>query len=129
MGNTFASTEHARRSRSANNAGVPGQDYKIELTLTSEQAARKYSHELKIEGETLFIEIPANVKTGDSFRFVGAGGKGKKGGPYGDLHVFIRVENDEKPKRRRSHASERKYTFSSGGTVTTVTIKVEVPLS
>ena len=47
----------------------------------------------------LRINIPAGVDTGTKLRVSGEGNVGLKGGPPGDLYVFIKVRNDSKLKR------------------------------
>ena len=47
----------------------------------------------------LRINIPAGVDTGTKLRVSGEGNVGLKGGPPGDLYVFIKVKNDSKLKR------------------------------
>ncbi len=47
----------------------------------------------------LRINIPPGVDTGTKLRVSGEGNAGLKGGPSGDLYVFIRVKNDSKLKR------------------------------
>jgi len=47
----------------------------------------------------LRINIPSGVDTGTKLRVSGEGNAGLKGGPSGDLYVFIKVKND--PKLRR----------------------------
>ena len=47
----------------------------------------------------LRINIPAGVDTGTKLRVSGEGDVGLKGGPPGDLYVFIKVKNDSKLKR------------------------------
>ena len=47
----------------------------------------------------LRINIPAGVDTGTKLRVSGEGNAGLKGGPSGDLYVFIKVKNDAKLKR------------------------------
>ena len=45
------------------------------------------------------MNIPAGVDTGTKLRVSGEGNVGLKGGPPGDLYVFIKVKNDSKLKR------------------------------
>ena len=45
------------------------------------------------------VKIPAGIDTGMRLRVSGEGEAGSKGGPAGDLYVFIEVEQDEKFKR------------------------------
>jgi molecular chaperone DnaJ len=47
----------------------------------------------------LRINIPAGVDTGTKLRVSGEGNVGLKGGPPGDLYVFIKVKSDSKLKR------------------------------
>ncbi len=47
----------------------------------------------------LRINIPAGVDTGTKLRVSGEGNVGLKGGPPGDLYVFIKVKNDPHLKR------------------------------
>ena len=47
----------------------------------------------------LRINIPPGVDTGTKLRVSGEGNAGLKGGPSGDLYVFLKVRNDSKLKR------------------------------
>ncbi len=47
----------------------------------------------------LRINIPSGVDTGTKLRVSGEGNAGLKGGPSGDLYVFIKVKNDPRLKR------------------------------
>ena len=47
----------------------------------------------------LRINIPAGVDTGTRLRVSGEGNAGQRGGPSGDLYVFIKVKNHPKLKR------------------------------
>ena len=47
----------------------------------------------------LRINIPPGVDTGTKLRVSGEGNAGQKGGPSGDLYVFIKVKADPKLKR------------------------------
>jgi molecular chaperone DnaJ len=49
--------------------------------------------------KTLSVKIPAGVDTGARLRLQGEGEGGLRGGPSGDLYVFIGVEEDEIFKR------------------------------
>jgi molecular chaperone DnaJ len=42
------------------------------------------------------VEIPAGIADGQRLRVVGRGHAGERGGPPGDLYVFIRVAEDER---------------------------------
>ncbi len=45
--------------------------------------------------KTVELKIPAGVETGSRLRLRGEGEKGERGGPPGDLYVFIHVEEHE----------------------------------
>ena len=47
----------------------------------------------------LRLNIPSGVDTGTKLRVAGEGNAGLKGGPSGDLYVFIKVKKDPKLKR------------------------------
>lgn len=47
------------------------------------------------EGKTVQLKIPAGVETGSRLRLRGEGEGGERGGPDGDLYVFIEVEPHE----------------------------------
>ena len=48
----------------------------------------------------LRINIPAGVDSGTRLRVSGEGNAGLKGGPSGDLYVFLTVKNHEIFKKR-----------------------------
>tara|TARA_B100000214_G_scaffold373929_1_gene355372 strand:+ start:237 stop:1370 length:1134 start_codon:yes stop_codon:yes gene_type:complete len=54
---------------------------------------------LKQVRKKLRINIPAGVDTGTRLRVSGEGNAGPRGGPSGDLYVFIKVKNHSKLKR------------------------------
>ena len=49
--------------------------------------------------EKITYNIPAGVDTGTKLRVSGEGNVGLKGGPAGDLYVFIKVKNNSQLKR------------------------------
>lgn len=67
--------------------------------------------------------MPAGVDDGNKLRVKGEGDAGAKGGPVGDLYVFLNVKSDPKFKRTgKDIYSEQKVLieqqFSIGSTVT-----------
>lgn len=52
------------------------------------------------EMRELSVRIPAGVDTGTRLRLRGEGEAGKNGGPFGDLYVFIQVEEDKVFRRQ-----------------------------
>ena len=45
------------------------------------------------------VNIPCGVDTGNKLRVAGEGDAGSKGGPAGDLYIFLNVNNDSNFKR------------------------------
>lgn len=45
------------------------------------------------------VNIPCGVDTGNKLRVAGEGDAGSRGGPAGDLYIFLQVKNDETFKR------------------------------
>ncbi len=80
----------------------------------------------------LRINIPAGVDTGTKLRVSGEGNVGLKGGPAGDLYVFIKVKNDPKLKRDGvTIYSEITISYLQailGDTIQTVTVDGKVDL-
>jgi molecular chaperone DnaJ len=52
------------------------------------------------ESKQLTIEIPAGIDDGNRLRVRGEGDAGPKGGPPGDLYVFISVKRDNRFQRK-----------------------------
>lgn len=54
---------------------------------------------LKSKTKQIKVTIPAGVEDGNKLRVRGEGDAGPKGGPAGDLYIFLRVKPDEKFRR------------------------------
>ena len=67
--------------------------------LISDPCANCGGNGVKQVRKKLRINIPPGVDTGTKLRVSGEGNAGQKGGPSGDLYVFIKVKTD--PKLRR----------------------------
>lgn len=60
--------------------------------------------------------MPAGVDDGNKLRVKAEGDAGAKGGPVGDLYVFLNVKSDPKYKRTgKDIYSEQKVTDDGGG--------------
>lgn len=53
--------------------------------------------------ETLEVEVPPGVDTGQKLRWTGRGGPGADGGPPGDLYIVIRLEDHPLFEREGNH--------------------------
>lgn len=75
---------------------------------------------------SLEIRIPPGVDTGNRIRVAGEGEPGMRGGPNGDLYVFIQVRADKRFQRSGNDVlSEAKISFPTaalGGTVSVETV-------
>jgi len=85
---------------------------------------------------SLSVNIPAGVETGTRIRLASEGEAGMRGGPAGDLYIFIEVENHPIFDREGSHLHCRvpvsMITAAMGGTIEVPTIdggrsRVKIP--
>jgi curved DNA-binding protein len=70
-----------------------------ELEVTLREAVLGGERELKLDGRTLRVKIPAGVGDGSQIRLAGQGGAGRHGGKAGDL--FLKVRLADHPLLRR----------------------------
>jgi curved DNA-binding protein len=74
---------------------MSGQDYEATARISLEDAHRGTSLQLNIQQEdgphTLEVTIPAGVREGQKLRLRGKGGKGRNGGPDGDIYLNIAI--------------------------------------
>ena len=85
---------------------------------------------------SLSVNIPAGVETGTRIRLAGEGEAGMRGGPAGDLYIFIEVENHPIFDREGTHLHCRvpvsMITAAMGGTIEVPTMdggrsRVKIP--
>src|SRR5512145_2999501 len=76
-----------------------GGNAEAELEVTLREAVLGGDRELRVDGKTLRVKIPAGVTDGSQIRLSGQGGAGRHGGKAGDL--FLRVRLAEHPLVRR----------------------------
>jgi curved DNA-binding protein len=77
----------------------PGPDAEAELLVDLRDAALGAERDLRIDGKTLRVKIPAGVTDGSRIRLTGQGGEGTNGAPPGDLYLVVRLR--EHPGVRR----------------------------
>ncbi len=68
-----------------------GQDYKVETTLTLEEAYHGATRMLDLNGKKIRMKIKPGAYNGQKLRVKGKGGPGAGGGEAGDLYVHITV--------------------------------------
>jgi curved DNA-binding protein len=72
---------------------MPGRDFETEVRIGLEDAYRGASLDLHVDdgagGRTLVVTIPPGVIDGQKLRLRGKGGRGRHGGPAGDIYLHI----------------------------------------
>jgi curved DNA-binding protein len=76
-----------------------GAHAEAELEIALRDAVLGGERDLRIDGRTLRVKIPAGVGDGSQIRLAGQGGPGARGGPSGDLYLTLRIR--EHPHVRR----------------------------
>lgn len=70
---------------------VPGADQEAELGLTLEEAYRGGRRQIRLDGRTYTVAIPAGVTEGQRIRLAGEGGRGSRNAPPGDLYLVVYI--------------------------------------
>ncbi len=93
LSDLFAAFGQGRSGSRKGPVATPGRDYDSALTVSLEDAHRGATLDLRLADEggerTLQVTVPAGVREGQKLRLRGKGGKGRHGGPDGDIYLHI----------------------------------------
>lgn len=76
-----------------------GEDYTAELHLELLDAYTSHKQTLNVNGKKLRITVPAGIENGQTIKIPEQGGKGRNGGPNGDLFITFSIANHSIFKR------------------------------
>ncbi|EAR15022.1 DnaJ C-terminal domain-containing protein [Robiginitalea biformata] len=102
--------------------GFRGPDLRAGLELDLRDVYETHQRTLTVGGKNIRITIPAGIEDGQTIRIRGYGGKGRNGGPDGDLYITFALRNST-PFRREGANLYRTVeipltTAVLGGTIT-----------
>jgi curved DNA-binding protein len=90
LGDLFEALGRGRRGPQAGPRPVAGRDYETTVEISLEDASRGKTVRLQLDaGVALDVTIPAAVRDGQKLRLRGKGGKGRNGGPDGDIYLHV----------------------------------------
>lgn len=78
---------------------VRGEDHNMQISITMKEAFTGTKRKLKVNGETIEINIKAGIANGQVIKLTGKGRRGKNGGPNGDLLLTIKISESNDLER------------------------------
>jgi curved DNA-binding protein len=109
-----------------------GEDYNAELQLDLTDAYKTHKQTLTVNDKKIRITIPAGIENGQTIKIPGHGGKGKNGGPDGNLYITFSIANHRDFKRSGNDlfttVNLDLYTAVLGGEITIETLNGKVKL-
>jgi curved DNA-binding protein len=99
LGGMFGGGRVRRTGRGAGGWGaMPGADQESEIEISVDEAYHGTRRGLSLSGADgtrgLEVTVPAGVTDGQRIRLAGQGGRGRDGGPPGDLYLIVRIRPD-----------------------------------
>jgi curved DNA-binding protein len=88
------------RSGSSNMRTSRGQDYRLDLNITMEEAYAGTVRQFESGGEKLQIKLKPGMYEGQQLRIKGKGGRGRNNGQRGDILAFVHIEKHPHFDRR-----------------------------
>jgi len=73
-------------------ASMKGQDLRLDIDITLEEAFAGTSRQFEVDGERLKIQLKPGSYDGQQIRIKGKGGKGRNQGQRGDIYGFVHVQ-------------------------------------
>lgn len=80
-------------------ARAAGANAEAELEIALRDAVLGAERDVRLDGRTLRVKIPAGVSEGSQIRLAGQGGPGAHGGPAGDLYLKIKLRGHPHVRR------------------------------
>ncbi|MEO5572559.1 MAG: J domain-containing protein [Bacteroidia bacterium] len=115
------------RGRSNTGRTAHGQDYRLELDITLEEAYSGTTRQFQSDGEKLQIKLKPGSYNGQQLRIKGKGGTGKNNGQRGDVLAFVHIANHPHFERKGDdlycEIPVELYTAVIGGKATIRTLK------
>jgi curved DNA-binding protein len=109
-----------------------GEDYTAELHLDLTDAFETHQRTLTVNGKKIRITIPAGIENDQTIKITGHGGKGRNGGPAGDLYITFKIASHPKFKRSGNNLYTTVdldlYTAVLGGEITVDTLNGKAKL-
>jgi len=118
---------------SGGNFQSAGQDLRLDLDITLEEAYHGTSRQFEVDGEKLQIKLKPGMYDGQQIRIKGKGGKGRGNGPRGDIYGFVHLQQHPRFKVTQSdlHCTVNidLYTALLGGKATVETLKGTIKIN
>ncbi len=99
FGDLFGGAAAGGRARARTAHPEAGARTDAELTVDLKDAVLGAERDIRVDGKTLRVKIPAGVTDGAQIRLAGQGGPGARGGAAGDLYLTVKLR--EHPQVRR----------------------------
>jgi len=128
FGGSFAGQEF-----SGENFQSSGQDLRLDLNISLEEAYHGTTRQFQVDGEKLQIKLKPGMYEGQQIRIKGKGGKGRGNGPRGDIYGFVHMEPHPRFKVTQSdlhcNVNIDLYTAVLGGKATVETLKGTIKIN